>query len=952
MVLSRVDIQDFCKNPNINSWKNLNMIIQDLLLETATFCIKNQRGDLKMASVILDLSKSPWETVTLPKNYTLFRGSAREVNIDSDVIWFAPNVDIANKYLPSNKKGYLSIFRVKTPLKLFSLNSLHNANKLLRETFSDKKLVIHPHKKYKLRGKTLYDIIRHIYTGIKYIKVPDTKPLQLKKIVRASVTKEDIVFAKWLCSKGFSGWHANLMNQKWRKVTFPAEDMICNPYKDLEPVETIEMRKTKSKNVLAKLQEQYSNKIICSKYTMPCKPVHKYSKQIDKKTMARLLARTEIIDRRLIGKSPHMAKIKMPVYAPKKADRIPKGIIEAHKKYGAGEDAAFKAADLQDWGATKALILEDGGRARYVDEFGRLPLHIALEGHNPDLDVISLLIKKYPEGIRHKTNEEDDWARLPLHYAQTANLDIINLLLQEYPDSVKVKDGLGDLLIHGTAGDKASDGVISLLIKKYPESLNIRNHENLLPVEIAEENGQEANLKELTADMKLSPKSGTLSKPTGSAILRQIEPVKFKLPKTEKSEPRVSGKWYQDSKSGGKWNENIMSLAAAGDKDAEFCLDSIEFRKTLDRQRSETEKKLRQLDDPILKKAVIESLNSMKVKMRDFFTKYWILKPDERERAYKNAKLFIKNDCDKAFLRGDKIAARYRGGNKWFNAEIVRAYSNSRYDIIYEDGDREKNVKSNLLRHLPSARQDCIKKCSRYVHGNYRCTCNPAGKCSAWPCDLEHALMLQPGVVKAAWCFENVTDTVHNKPTGRRGRAALGLDKGLRRLDQRRLSKLQQLFDQYREEQISKRHKHTGGYGLPRDAETLTWLHKVITKVKDALEIHKITAKELTKDKYCPESNFVRDYNLNLKQGAWSELEAEKTKLQRVVEQGHADKKVRKRIESLTKRISIIEVKAASKVFSAWALRRGRNFPNYIPIFKASAEALLILETRRSPWGR
>jgi hypothetical protein len=47
---------------------------------------------------------------------------------------------------------------------------------------------------------------------------------------------------------------------------------------------------------------------------------------------------------------------------------------------------------------------------------------------------------------------------------------------------------------------------------------------------------------------------------------------------------------------------------------------------------------------------------------------------------------------------GTKIEARYRSGSKWFPGTIRSNHGNNAYDIIYNDGDMERNVKSHLIR--------------------------------------------------------------------------------------------------------------------------------------------------------------------------------------------------------------------------------------------------------------
>ena len=46
---------------------------------------------------------------------------------------------------------------------------------------------------------------------------------------------------------------------------------------------------------------------------------------------------------------------------------------------------------------------------------------------------------------------------------------------------------------------------------------------------------------------------------------------------------------------------------------------------------------------------------------------------------------------------GDKIEARHAGGEWWFPGHIVRIHDNETYDIDYEDGDHETEVRAELI---------------------------------------------------------------------------------------------------------------------------------------------------------------------------------------------------------------------------------------------------------------
>ena len=53
-----------------------------------------------------------------------------------------------------------------------------------------------------------------------------------------------------------------------------------------------------------------------------------------------------------------------------------------------------------------------------------------------------------------------------------------------------------------------------------------------------------------------------------------------------------------------------------------------------------------------------------------------------------------------ALCEGDKIEADYRGRGKLYPGKIGRDCGNGKYDITYDDGDRERGVEARLIRKL------------------------------------------------------------------------------------------------------------------------------------------------------------------------------------------------------------------------------------------------------------
>ena len=80
---------------------------------------------------------------------------------------------------------------------------------------------------------------------------------------------------------------------------------------------------------------------------------------------------------------------------------------------------------------------------------GWKPLHVLCNNRGVDkgtaMQVLKLLIEKYPEGVRHADNED----RLPIHYAAgTKSPEFCQVLIEAYPGSEHIIDGIDALPLH------------------------------------------------------------------------------------------------------------------------------------------------------------------------------------------------------------------------------------------------------------------------------------------------------------------------------------------------------------------------------------------------------------------------------------------------------------------------------------------------------------------------
>merc|ERR1712070_482978 len=72
------------------------------------------------------------------------------------------------------------------------------------------------------------------------------------------------------------------------------------------------------------------------------------------------------------------------------------------------------------------------------------------------------------------------------------------------------------------------------------------------------------------------------------------------------------------------------------------------------------------------------------------------------------------SDSDAAELDvGSKVEARFGGRSRWFKGKITRKNSDGTFDILYNDGDRERKVKKDLIRPLDGGGKSSSKSRSK-----------------------------------------------------------------------------------------------------------------------------------------------------------------------------------------------------------------------------------------------
>merc|ERR1712054_139739 len=69
---------------------------------------------------------------------------------------------------------------------------------------------------------------------------------------------------------------------------------------------------------------------------------------------------------------------------------------------------------------------------------------------------------------------------------------------------------------------------------------------------------------------------------------------------------------------------------------------------------------------------------------------------DEKKKKKKDKK----SSKEKSLEVETEVEARYRGGNKWLKGKIVKCNSNDTFQVLYDNGKKEKFVKREYIRRL------------------------------------------------------------------------------------------------------------------------------------------------------------------------------------------------------------------------------------------------------------
>lgn len=108
---------------------------------------------------------------------------------------------------------------------------------------------------------------------------------------------------------------------------------------------------------------------------------------------------------------------------------------------------------------------------RCCQDEGLLPLHLAVYGNEPDLNILKLLLDACPDGALHKSND----GKTPLHICvdnkSNPSITAIKILLTHCPASASLSTNFGRMPLHlATDQDRPSIECITELLAVYPEA--------------------------------------------------------------------------------------------------------------------------------------------------------------------------------------------------------------------------------------------------------------------------------------------------------------------------------------------------------------------------------------------------------------------------------------------------------------------------------------------------
>lgn len=161
-----------------------------------------------------------WVCDVIQPGVKFYRGAGKQssrFNLYDRATYYTPRFQVANLYINKTKESIVQVVTPTKELRLFRIDCIENANRLLRESFaSDKKL---------------YECMTTFYGLVRKQDMKEDGPVQITSLERLSGYKNDFFFANWLCRQGMAGYSAGPFTGNFK---FPAEVVICEGIFNLE----------------------------------------------------------------------------------------------------------------------------------------------------------------------------------------------------------------------------------------------------------------------------------------------------------------------------------------------------------------------------------------------------------------------------------------------------------------------------------------------------------------------------------------------------------------------------------------------------------------------------------------------------------------------------------------------------------------------------------------------
>lgn len=135
--------------------------------------------------------------------------------------------------------------------------------------------------------------------------------------------------------------------------------------------------------------------------------------------------------------------------------------------------------------AVRVLLQSTPEAATVEDNFGRLPLHVAVDREAPWMFAVEQLLDAYPEAL----NRRDGGGRLPLHIAvdrKEPSLEVVRLLLLRHPAAASARRGVGRLPLHyAVFAERPNIEVLRCLLAANPDGAATADVYGRLPLHYA-----------------------------------------------------------------------------------------------------------------------------------------------------------------------------------------------------------------------------------------------------------------------------------------------------------------------------------------------------------------------------------------------------------------------------------------------------------------------------------